>query len=205
MEELLRSLGYSDEDIKKVIEGMKENKIYTSKEENMDERYSKLKQQKIDLETELQTVNDTVATLKKDNKDNEELQKTIKAHETTIETLKTDAEAKIKNLTFDNAITSKLAKVDDKYKKLLIKEFDREKLVIKEDGSIEGLEEQFKTISETYTEWFEPANPGSPGFNPGGAGNGIKNPWSKEHFNLTEQARILRENPSLAMQFKNSK
>ena len=25
-----------------------------------------------------------------------------------------------------------------------------------------------------------------------------KNPWSKEHFNLTEQARLLRENPELA-------
>lgn len=29
-------------------------------------------------------------------------------------------------------------------------------------------------------------------------GDTTKNPWSKEHFNLTEQARILRENPELA-------
>ena len=28
--------------------------------------------------------------------------------------------------------------------------------------------------------------------------NSVKNPWSKEHFNLTEQARLLRENPELA-------
>lgn len=27
-----------------------------------------------------------------------------------------------------------------------------------------------------------------------------KNPWSKEHFNLTEQGRLLRENPELAKQ-----
>ena len=27
-----------------------------------------------------------------------------------------------------------------------------------------------------------------------------KNPWSKEHFNLTEQGRLLRENPDLAKQ-----
>ena len=29
-----------------------------------------------------------------------------------------------------------------------------------------------------------------------------KNPWSKEHFNLTEQARILREDPELAATLK---
>ena len=28
--------------------------------------------------------------------------------------------------------------------------------------------------------------------------NSVKNPWSKEYFNLTEQARLLRENPELA-------
>lgn len=31
-----------------------------------------------------------------------------------------------------------------------------------------------------------------------------KNPWSKDHFNLTEQARILREDPELAEQYKAS-
>lgn len=34
----------------------------------------------------------------------------------------------------------------------------------------------------------------------GGDGNTVKNPWSKEHFNLTEQGRLLRENPELAKQ-----
>lgn len=33
-----------------------------------------------------------------------------------------------------------------------------------------------------------------------GSGNTVKNPWSKEHFNLTEQGRLLRENPELAKQ-----
>lgn len=33
-----------------------------------------------------------------------------------------------------------------------------------------------------------------------GSGDTIKNPWPKEHFNLTEQGRILRENPELAKQ-----
>ena len=33
-----------------------------------------------------------------------------------------------------------------------------------------------------------------------GSGDTVKNPWSKEHFNLTEQGRLLRENPELAKQ-----
>lgn len=32
--------------------------------------------------------------------------------------------------------------------------------------------------------------------------NGIKNPWSKEAFNITEQGRIMKENPDLAAQMK---
>jgi uncharacterized protein YdaU (DUF1376 family) len=32
----------------------------------------------------------------------------------------------------------------------------------------------------------------------------IKNPWSREHLNLTEQAKIYRENPTLAEQLKAS-
>ncbi len=31
-----------------------------------------------------------------------------------------------------------------------------------------------------------------------GGGDTTKNPWSKEHFNLTEQARILKQDPELA-------
>jgi hypothetical protein len=36
--------------------------------------------------------------------------------------------------------------------------------------------------------------------NPGGGGGGHTNPWKKETFNLTEQGRIIRENPELARQ-----
>ena len=75
------------------------------------------------------------------------------------------------NLTLNNAINSKLAKVDDRYKKLLETQFDREKLTIKEDGTIEGLDEQFKTLSETYSEWFEESTPS----NSGGLGNFNRN------------------------------
>lgn len=165
--EILKAQGLTDDQISKITNSMKENKIYETSLENADAEYSKLKTGKGDLEGQLKTANTTIGDLKKDNKDNETLQQAIKDHEATIETLKNDSASKIKNLTLDNAINSKLSKVDDKYKKLLQGQFDREKISIKDDGSIEGLEEQFKTISETYTEWFEPTTPD----NTGGLGN----------------------------------
>lgn len=36
--------------------------------------------------------------------------------------------------------------------------------------------------------------------NTGGGGTGHTNPWKKETFNLTEQGRLLRDNPELARQ-----
>jgi len=40
------------------------------------------------------------------------------------------------------------------------------------------------------------------GTNPPGAGGAEVNPWKKETFNLTQQAKVLRENPTLAARFK---
>lgn len=162
MLEVLKKCGIDETKANEVLNAMKEANIYTTSLKNADEKYSKIKSEKEDLENQLKTSNDTIEDLKKNNKDNETLQQTIKQHETTIETLKKDSEAKIRSLTIDNAINNKLAKVDDKYKKLLQTQFERDKLTIKEDGSIDGLDEQFKTITETYSEWFE-ATPTSTG------------------------------------------
>ena len=170
--EILKAQNLTDEQINKITSSMKENKIFETSLENVDEEYSKLKTEKEDLEGQLNTANTTIKDLKKNNKDNEALQQTIKDHEATIETLKIDSASKIKKLTLDNAINSKLSKVDDRYKKLLQGQFDREKLIVKEDGTVEGLDEQVKTLSETYSEWFEDTTPS----NTGGLGNFNRNP-----------------------------
>lgn len=43
LEQILREQGLTDDQIKKIMDGMKENKIFTAAEENLDTRYSKLK------------------------------------------------------------------------------------------------------------------------------------------------------------------
>ena len=165
-------------------------------------KYSALEAEHEDAKEQLKTANSTITTLKKENKDNEELQKTIKTHEATIQTMKQDFDEKIKEMKLTNAINAKLT--DTKYADLLVTKFDRSKLTIADDGeTVLGIDEQLKTIKETYSDLFTAQVKGKPPVNNSGSNPAVKNPWSKEHFNLTEQAKILKENPELAKQLMN--
>lgn len=43
LQELLKAQNLTDEQVKGILDAMKENKIYTASEENLDVRYGKLK------------------------------------------------------------------------------------------------------------------------------------------------------------------
>ena len=117
---------------------------------------------------ELDTANDTIKDLKKNNADNEALQTTIKEHESTIKQLKEDHEKEMKGIKIDSAISKILADSQAKHPDLLSSMFDRDKLIVSEDGKVTGLDEQLKGMKETYKDMFtptvagrEPANPDS--------------------------------------------
>ena len=195
-EELLKAQGLTDEQIKAVMGAMKKEKIYTTTEEKADERISKLKSQKEDLEGQLNTANSTIKELKKNNADNEELQKTIKQHEDTIKTQKAEYENKVRNLTLDSAINNALTKAKAKHSDLLASKIDRDKLVINEDGTITGLDEQLKGFKNTYKDLFEATLGGSTPPNPDGKPTTI----TKEQFNkmgYLERVKLNQDNPEL--------
>lgn len=163
-------------------------------------KYSTLETEIINLKEQLKTNEGTIEDLKKNNADNETLQATIKTHEGTIQTLKTTHEEEIKELTINSAIQSKLS--DAKYPELIVGKFDKSKLSLSEDRTqVFGIDEQLATIKEQYKDLFVPAVTGREPNNTGGSPAGGKNPWSKEHFNLTEQGKLMRENPELAKQY----
>ncbi|ELC8386677.1 phage scaffolding protein [Clostridium perfringens] len=195
-EELLKAQGLADEQIKAVMGAMKKEKIYTTTLENAEERYNKLKGQKEDLDEQIKIANNTIKDLKKNNVDNEELQKTIKQHEDTIKTLKTDSETKIRNLTLDSAINNALTKAKAKHSDLLSSKIDRDKLVINEDGTVTGLDEQIKGFKETYKDLFEVTLGGGTPPNPDTKPS--KTTVTKEEFlkmDFYEQSKFANDNP----------
>ncbi|MBY6932946.1 hypothetical protein FDB44_14720 [Clostridium botulinum] len=202
LEALLKKLGIAEDVIQKVIKGMSDEKIYTTKEENIEDRYSKLKGQKEDLETQLSTANTTIKDLKKNNGGNETLQKTIKDHEATIETLKKDSEAKIRNLTLDGAIEKALVGAKARHSDLLSSKIDREKLLISEDGKVSGLDEQLKSLKDGYKDLFESTVSGTTPENNESSSSGI----TKEQFNkmgYKERVYLYNTNKDLYTQLSN--
>lgn len=157
-----------------------------------------------EVKKQLKEANSTITELKKNNADNEALQAKVKEYEDTIKTQKADYEAKVRNLTLDSAIEKALSNAGAKHIDLLSTKIDREKLKIETDGKVTGLDEQISAYKESYKDLFTPKIEGRDPNNNGGGKPPVNNPWSKEHFNLTQQAKILRENPELANQLKSS-
>ena len=60
--ELLKAQSLTDEQINNITAKMKEEKIYTTSLENADERYTKLKGQKADLDEQIKAANTTYPT-----------------------------------------------------------------------------------------------------------------------------------------------
>lgn len=195
LKEILKNQGLTDEQISSVVKEMKDNKVYTTSLENADERYSKLKGQKADVDELLKTANLTIDDLKKNNKDNTKLQKTIKEHETTIETLKKEAEKKDFNYALDSALKDNKCKNAKALKALL--DLDNIKF---NEGELEGLDSQIEKLKESDSYLFDDDTPGNTG-TPGGkkrTHSQNANPFAEATFNLTEQGKLFKDNPEKA-------
>ena len=182
--ELLKSI-VGEEQTTAILNGMKEKKIYISSNENVDERYTKLKGQKEDLEQQLATANTTITDLKKATKGNEDLQKKLTDYESKIQTLQQESEAKVRNLTLDHAIEKLLTTNNAKHVDLLKAQFNRDQLEITEDGVIKGLDDQFKAIKESYSDLFQAQLTGNTPNNTGSSANTDPNSWQDTAMTAT--------------------
>lgn len=190
----LIAMGLTEEQANKVLEVYSEElKGYIPKT-----RFDEVNNAKKDLEQQLRDRDKQLEDLSKKVKDNEELSKQIKDLQDANDATKKQYEAKIKEMTINTAIREKLT--DAKYPDLLITKFDKSKLVVADDGTVSGIDEQLTVLKEQYKDLFTPEVKGNQPYNKDKSASGVKNPWSKEHFNLTEQGRIMRENPELAKQ-----
>ena len=151
MEELLKELGYTDEQIKAIVDGMKNKKLFTSSEENIDLRYSKLKDDFKSKEDELTNANELIKQLQDSNKGNKDLQTKVTEYETKIAEMQKEQHQK----DVDNALKLELlknkAKADDiDYLIFKIKaNKDRKEIELDDNGNlkdfkVDELKKEFK-------------------------------------------------------------
>ena len=153
--------------------------------ERLDEASGKLKE-----------ANTTIETLKKNNADNEELQKQVTQYKNKVTELETAAEHNRKTSAVKEKLTA-AGMIDPDY--VIYKQGGLEKFNFDKDGVPIGIDDIIKPMKETSPHLFKAA-PGAD-YNPAGGGNPpSSNPWAKDTFNLTEQGRIYKENPTQARQ-----
>ena len=142
----------------------------------------------------LKEANTTIDTLKKSNADNEELQKQVKEYKEKVTIL----EATAANTRKEYALKDKLKEagvVDADY--IIYKQGGIDKFTFDKEGNPVGIDDVVKPLKESSPHLFK-AEPGADYIPAGGGTPPSKNPFAKDSFNLTEQGKLLRENPAQA-------
>lgn len=163
-------------------------------------RFNEVNEEKKTLTATVADRDKQLETLKKSTGDLDALKNQIKSLQNANKKAQEEADAKMKELRINDAI--KLAIVDKAQDVDIVSSlFDKTKLILGDDGKITGLDEQLKELQKNKAFLFKQAGP-NPKYDPkGGNGNPSINPFAKDTFNLTEQGRLLRENPEQAKAF----
>lgn len=152
LQEILKSQGLTDEQVKTVTGEMKQNKIFTAGEENLDIRYKDL-QGKFDSKSkEHQEATALIEQLKKDNAGNEALQNKVSAYESTISDLQKQLEQSKINSALEVALM-KANVLDVDYLAFKIQEKGEVKL--DENGKIKGIDETIAALKTQYPTQFK--------------------------------------------------
>lgn len=85
---LQQTFSATEEQVSAFLEAMKNNKIFTTSEENMDIRFGKMKTQRDSVTEQLTKANATIEELQKANAGNDQLQQTVTAYQAENEKLK---------------------------------------------------------------------------------------------------------------------
>jgi VCBS repeat-containing protein len=154
LQEILKAKGLTDEQIESTIGEMKQNKIFTASEENLDTRYGKLKADHDGVTKQLTEANTLIEQLKKGNSDNETLQTKITDYESKVATLTAENE----KLKIDGALKVALldagAKASD-LDYLMFKAGAGDKdLKIGDDGKLKGQEDLISGLKTQFPNNF---------------------------------------------------
>lgn len=202
LNDILKANGVADEAIGKILAAMKENKIFTAAEENLDIRYGKLKTDHEGVNKQLTEANALIEEMKKATKGQEDIQKKLTDYEAQnqklvqeLERTKLEAEIKV------NLLSEGCLDVDYAAFKL------REKgdLALDENGKIKGWEDKLAGLKTQIPAQFESAktkqvieNKLQKGENETGI---TKEAFNKMGYN--ERLKLYNENPEAYKQMTN--
>ena len=153
LQEILKAKGLSDEDVQSVIGEMKQNKIFTSSEENLDVRYGKLKTDHDALTQKHSESEKLIAELQKATAGQEAVQTKIAEYEATIKQQQEELQqTKIESALKVALIGAKA--VDVEYLSYKIKEKGDE-IKLDDDGKIKGIDDILSGLKTQFPTQFE--------------------------------------------------
>lgn len=202
LQEILKANGVGDDSVAAILAAMKENKIFTAGEENLDTRYQKLRTAHDAQAKQITEATALIEQLKAGTKDNEALQGRIGQYETQVQALAKELEAAKIDAAIKVALAGAKAK-DVEYMAFKLRE--KGDLTLDDHGNIKGIDDMLAGLKTQFPDHFETADTGKniqvQRLPSGGAGSdGI----TKEDFaKMGYSARVkLREtNPELYEQF----
>lgn len=152
LNEIFNSNGIDEKTANAILAAMKENKIFTANEENLDVRYGKLKTEHESKINELNEANNLITELKKSTKGNEDLQNKITGYENQVAQLQEE----LQKTKLDSAIkvallSEKAADVD--YLTFKLKE--KGELELDENDKIKGWNDKIAALKTQFPQQFE--------------------------------------------------
>lgn len=156
LQEILKAKGLTDEDIKSIIGEMKQNKIFTASEENLDVRYGKLKTDHDNLTAEHKKSTDLIAELQKATKGQEAVQGKITEYEATIQKLQEEAvQAKTESALKIGLLSAGAKATDIDYLIFKMSHDADWKPELDDQGQVKGLDEKVKGLKTQFPNQFE--------------------------------------------------
>lgn len=163
------------------------------------EQYNTVAAEKKQLEADVKVRDTQLEDLKKAGSV-EDLTTQLATAQEANKTAKAEYDQKIKDMKYDAAIEKSLSNAI--HPDLVSGKVDRSKLKLNEDGTVTGLDEQVKSLKETYKDMFKPDKKGKTPPNPEG-GNPLA--VTKEEFDkmgYLSKVKLKNENPELYTSLK---
>lgn len=191
-EQILKDAGLEDESVQSVLSEMKENKVYTASQENLDIRYEKLKKNHEATIAELETANNTLDSLKGTAEASEEMKQQIAAYEAKVEELNA---AKVKAET-ESALKVALMEAGAKDIDYIAYKFGEVKL--DDNGKVVDFDKTIETLKAEHPDQFKVDKAKQIEPNPLPSGDPKAPGITKEEFNkmgYAQRNKLMREDP----------